>query len=84
KHAYLRQRLEAKGIQLANKFQKGDVVVIKSGGPPMTIDKVPGDMISKWAPDVYEEYHCEWFKGATAQQGTFGEHLLEAYVPPKK
>ena len=68
---------------MANKFKHGDIVVMKSGGPPMTIDKVPGDQISKFGNDTYDEYHCEWFKGATAQQSNFGEHLLETYVPPK-
>ena len=69
---------------MTNKFKRGDVVVMKSGGPPMTVDKVPGDLVSSYSGDTYKEYHCEWFKGATAQQGLFGEHLLEAYVPPKK
>jgi uncharacterized protein YodC (DUF2158 family) len=64
---------------MENKFKHGDVVVIKSGGPPMTVDKIPGEV--SFAPD---DYRCEWFKGATAQHGTFGEHLLEAYVPLKK
>lgn len=64
---------------MANKFKHGDVVVMKSGGPPMTVDKVPGEM--QYHDD---EYRCEWFKGATAQFGNFGEHLLEKYEPPKK
>ncbi len=68
---------------MANAFKKGDVVVMKSGGPPMTVDKVPGDL-QDYGGGTYKEYHCEWFKGATAQQGNFGEHLLEKYVPPKK
>jgi uncharacterized protein YodC (DUF2158 family) len=69
---------------MANKFKHGDIVVMKSGGPPMTVDKVPGDISSTYTGDKYEEYRCEWFKGATAQHGVFGEHLLEAYAPPKK
>jgi len=67
---------------MANKFKHGDVVVMKSGGPPMTIDKVPGDR--GYGGGTLNEYHCEWFKGATAQRGAFGEHLLEKYEPPKK
>lgn len=67
---------------MANKFAHGDVVVMKSGGPPMTIDKVPGD--PKGYGGNCEEYHCEWFKGATAQRGMFAEHLLEKYQAPKK
>ena len=69
---------------MANKFKQGDVVVMKSGGPPMTVDKVPGDLPYPGASEPYYEYNCEWFKGATAQNGRFGEHLLVAYEPPKK
>ena len=66
---------------MANQFKKGDVVVMKSGGPPMTVDKVPGE---KHPYGVQYDYLCEWFKGATSQDGNFGEHLLEAFVPAKK
>jgi len=68
---------------MANKFNRGDVVVMKSGGPPMTVDKVPGDYAYSGASAPMSEYHCEWFKGANAQQGTFAEHVLKAYEPPK-
>lgn len=50
----------------------------------MTVDKVPGDPLSDFSHGKWTEYRCEWFKGATSQGGTFGEHLLEKYVPPKK
>lgn len=69
---------------MANKFKHGDVVVMKSGGPPMTIAKVPGDFLSSTATRALTEYRCEWFKGANAQTGTFAEHVLDTYVPPKK
>lgn len=65
-----------------NAFVRGDIVVMKSGGPPMTVDMVPGDPQKYGGP--LAEYHCEWFKGATSQQGDFGEHLLQKYVPPTK
>lgn len=72
---------------MANAFNKGDVVVMKSGGPPMTVDKVPGDVKSSGILSAYDEkyteYRCEWFKGATKHHGLFGQHL-EKYVPPKK
>lgn len=69
---------------MANKFKHGDIVVMKSGGPPMTVDKVPGDRRNNYGHETMDEYRCEWFKGATSQHGTFGEHLLEKYEPPKK
>lgn len=65
---------------MANKFQQGDVVVLKSGGPPMTVDTISparGDLPSY-------EYACRWFKGATAARGSYTEHLLDRYVAPKK
>ncbi|WP_338466732.1 DUF2158 domain-containing protein [Novosphingobium sp. ZN18A2] len=69
---------------MANKFNHGDVVVIKSGGPPMTVDRVPGEKAVDYPYEDKDEYHCEWFKGASAQRGYFAEHLLETYTPPAK
>lgn len=69
---------------MANKFAAGDVVVMKSGGPPMTVDKTPGEKASAYPYSPLTEYECEWFKGASAQKGIFSEHLLEKYEPPKK
>jgi uncharacterized protein YodC (DUF2158 family) len=67
-------------LKAQNLFKHGDIVVLKSGGPPMTVDRVPGQNIGYGSPQ--EGYRCEWFKGATAAHGTYGEHLLEKYVPP--
>lgn len=69
---------------MANKFKHGDVVVLKSGGPPMTINKVPGDEASSISGEPRTNYHCEWFKGASVQRGVFEEHVLETYVKPTK
>lgn len=67
---------------VANKFQKGDVVVVKSGGPPMTVDGVPGEVGSSGY--ARETYSTIWFKGASKETGNFAEHLLDKYVPPAK
>ena len=67
---------------MTNKFQKGDVVVLKSGGPPMTIDAVPGDV--KFLNERRVDYYTRWFKGASKDHGDFAEHLLEKYAPPQK
>ncbi|TDR89106.1 YodC family protein [Enterovirga rhinocerotis] len=64
-----------------NSFNKGDVVVLKSGGPPMTVDKLPGETFIR---KVDSEYYCSWFKGATLNEGSFPEHVLMTYVPPEK
>jgi|SwirhisoilCB3_FD_contig_31_3007759_length_236_multi_1_in_0_out_0_1 uncharacterized protein YodC (DUF2158 family) len=64
------------------KFKKGDCVQLISGGPPMTIDRLPSD--TAHYKQKSGEYYCRWFKGATEDSGSFGEHLLVAYTPPSK
>lgn len=64
------------------KFKKGESVQMASGGPPMTIDGLPGE--EKHYRQKPDEYWCRWFKGATEESGSFGEHLLVPYTPPSK
>ncbi len=52
-----------------NEFEIGDVVQLKSGGPEMTIDDVPGSGGSR--------YHCVWFAGNKVQSGYFNR---EAFI----
>lgn len=66
---------------MPNAFDKGDVVILKSGGPPMTVDQVPGDPTYL---GIRSDYLLRWFKGATADSGAYDEHLLMKYEPPKK
>jgi uncharacterized protein YodC (DUF2158 family) len=68
---------------MAGKFKQGDIVRFKSGGPAMTIDAVQTNDRAKPGESTIE-YGCRWFKGASAEWGQFGEHLLETFVPPKK
>lgn len=69
---------------MANMFNKGDIVQLKSGGPAMTVDAVPGEAISKYDTDARTTYRCEWFKGATPAHGNYAEHLLQVFVAPEK
>lgn len=63
---------------MALKFKVGDIVQLKSGGPAMTVAKRPEG-------GVYgENYLCQWFKGASKEQGHFVEDILQPYVAPKK
>jgi uncharacterized protein YodC (DUF2158 family) len=68
---------------MANAFKAGDMVQLKSGGPPMTVDGVPGDRKSTYSPDKRDDYLCIWFKGASREQGPFAEYLLPTYTPPQ-
>jgi uncharacterized protein YodC (DUF2158 family) len=41
-------------------FEAGDVVRLKSGGPPMVVRAVSGDTA-----------YCQWYAGVDLHQGTF-------------
>jgi uncharacterized protein YodC (DUF2158 family) len=42
------------------KFERGDVVRLKNGGPPMMVRAVSGDTA-----------YCQWYAGVNLHQGTF-------------
>jgi uncharacterized protein YodC (DUF2158 family) len=65
---------------MADKFKKGDVVELKSGGPPMTVDDVPSTQDTVGRPKGY--YETKWFRGASKESGRFNEHLLKKFEPP--
>lgn len=68
---------------MPDKFKKGDVVVLISGGPPMTVDELPSKLNS-YSNQPQGYYETVWFKGASKQGGRFEEHLLEKFTPPAK
>ncbi len=60
------------------KYKRGDVVQLKSGGPKMIIDEVPWGLdLSNPNIDERDSYFCRWFKGSTAESGSYAEELLE-------
>ena len=68
-----------------NKYKIGDVVMLKSGGPKMTVSSVPRDP----DPNVLSDrgsswYSCSWFKGGSLEHGTFSEDLLIEPEPGKQ
>ncbi|TNE65275.1 MAG: DUF2158 domain-containing protein [Rhodobacteraceae bacterium] len=65
---------------MENKFKPGDVVQLKSGGPSMTVSQLPG----KHGHVPRDSYVCQWFKGASKEQGAFVEEELQTYVNPAK
>jgi uncharacterized protein YodC (DUF2158 family) len=47
-------------------FEKGDVVMLKSGGPPMTVDS-----------HIEEGVRCVWFEKTERKSSVFSEATLE-------
>lgn len=47
-------------MQHEEQFEAGDVVRLKSGGPPMVVRAVSGDTA-----------YCQWYAGVDLHQGTF-------------
>ena len=47
-------------VQHEEQFEAGDVVRLKSGGPPMVVRAVSGDSA-----------YCQWYAGIDLHQGTF-------------
>jgi uncharacterized protein YodC (DUF2158 family) len=55
-------------------FKPGDLVVLESGGPVMTVEDV-----NKYASN---DITCVWFAGAKREFASFQPHSLEL-APPK-
>lgn len=45
---------------IGKRFEAGDVVRLKSGGPPMVVRSASGDTA-----------YCQWYAGVDLHQGTF-------------
>ncbi|WP_369920369.1 YodC family protein [Marinomonas polaris] len=58
---------------MSNKYNIGDIVKIKSGGPDMTINKVS---INVSTEEFTGNYHCQWFAGKKLDTGIFPEDSL--------
>jgi uncharacterized protein YodC (DUF2158 family) len=63
------------GKQMAHKFQTGDIVQLKSGGPEMTVQSVPSRTSSS--------YRCQWFAGKKLESGPFPEESLKPVTDAK-
>ncbi len=67
------------GITMA--FKLGDIVQLKSGGPPMTVSEFFTGISGTAKKD---EMWCTWFRGASKERALFEEHTLKPYEPPRK
>lgn len=55
---------------MATEFKVGDVVRLKSGGPPMTVTEVGK---ASEEPTIW----CQWFEGADTKNGTFPPEAIK-------
>ena len=66
-------------------YKVGDIVQLKSGGPPMAIRLVqeavqrPGQ-----TADPKYNYSCQWFSGKKLEDGSFPEQSLQPAEPDDK
>jgi uncharacterized protein YodC (DUF2158 family) len=61
---------------VTERFETGDIVRLKAGGPPMVVRSVSGDTA-----------YCQWYAGVDLHQGTFLFSSLcdvnqERHTPP--
>jgi uncharacterized protein YodC (DUF2158 family) len=56
-----------------DEIKPGDVVVLKSGGPKMTVEK-----IGKNAQGIPTAW-CVWFEGSTPQKGAFPIQAIDRW-----
>ena len=56
---------------MGQKFQVGEIVQLKSGGPRMTVEEVGSAVLGG------DTVHCRWFAGAKLQDGHFIPESLE-------
>ena len=63
------------------KYNVGDVVQLKSGGPAMTVQKIIyGSVVMNEDPDTIMAYSCQWFAGKKAEKYAFPGESLVAFV----
>lgn len=62
----------------APKYSSGDQVVLKSGGPVMTVEKA---IIGNTTGVFSGSYRCQWFAGKKLDSGIFPENSLDQFTP---
>lgn len=69
---------------MAQKYKTGDVVLLKSGGPKMTVKEYTQDFTLAPGVREVEAVSCQWFAGSKQEQAIFPEDSLEPVVVEKK
>lgn len=55
---------------MADKFNVGDIVQLKSGGPKMTVEKIGAESYDR------SQVYCTWFSGSKHAQNDFNPDTL--------
>ena len=55
-------------------FKIGDIVILKSGGPVMTV--------VRYEPSDSDEVVCQWFYNNKLEEKAFHQNVLTKYVAP--
>ncbi|GAB3767228.1 YodC family protein [Spirosoma pomorum] len=62
-----------------SKFNLGDLVQLKSGGPAMTIGSCKTDFVEQGSLEkVGQIWTCQWFDGNTLSKGDFHEDTIQS------
>ena len=67
--------------ELENKFEVGQIVKLKSGGPDMTIQSLCKNIRTE---AFSGNYTCQWFAGKKLENGIFPEQSLELVTNENK
>jgi uncharacterized protein YodC (DUF2158 family) len=60
-------------------FKLGDVVMLRSGGPYMTVSFL---LTAATTTNFVGDLECQWFDGATLYKGTFRPAAVKEVVEP--
>ena len=64
---------------MAQKYKTGDVVLLKSGSPKMTVKMYFRSPTVRPGTGEVSEVLCQWFAGSKQEQGSFPEDSLQLY-----
>ncbi len=64
-----------------SEFKKGDVVVMRSGGPKMTVADI-GDYSGGFSTGPQDGVKCQWFEKTKMFEQVFDAAVLKPYSAP--
>jgi len=65
---------------MANKFETGDIVKLKTGSPSMTVKGNATRMLEQVSVSISDKYECTWSDGTKTQTAVFSEDVLQIHL----